>query len=1099
MNKHSNDDFELIESEPQYMNDAELLGTDHPNMQEMLARPFVCMTGDLYGARDRRNTQDGDWKRVEMPLLAWLQGAEKGKRTWGLTRHPENKSKEGASIVLVDAIDGARTDSAIKTMYAVGLDIDSGASLDFVLDKLEDLGLFAIVYTSHSHGKDTLTLKHDDIMRKLKLKESPNRTQIQMYLREHHKDRYDDDFIETIEIEELRHQTKDGLKTILKTRPLDKFRVILPLWEPVELADLAPTVKEWKDVWADAVTGVAVNMLGVSFDSTCADVNRLFFTPRHAPDAEDWYSAVVQGRPLRFEDIEPYSKDKYVRNRGGDADPFAAVGGDHKAQREQFTTESSFDLNAWHRDYKERWLAADVIESFAHDKVRVAGGERPGTVHLECPFEHEHSKPDGTATMAMNPDENEAGYWTIFCRHDSCQGRNKLEFVRQMLEDGWFEESILTDEEWCIPLPDEDQEPEPKDVAATLDKKSKDSAIVSAAKGVAQFCEDEGFLERLIDDISARVSQRKTSVRRLVATGIKEAKTGSQMIAEGGSADGQNPQIILNNFRANSDDVRKVMTDQGDDPVLFHNMGRLVTVETDENANLRFQQTTPERLKARIEDRIDFYRENEKGDLKNVEAPKGIVNRIFQGDLTEYPPIHRIVSAPVCGAEGELVREAGYHKSGILFQPKPGVTIPEIPEEPTEDEVHDAVRKLAVPFREFPLDGMTADEFDAALENGDDVPSFCHLVSFGLTPICRDIIPGPTPIHLARKMKPRTGATTILMHMGYIATLDYVDPMALPDSKAEVVKTFVSMLDEGAPYGLLDNLSSAGEIESDEAASVVTAYPYYKARRLNHSAMIKASVKITWGATGNKTALSPQLAERTLLIQLDPKMEHPEDRKFSLNLSDHIPRHAGEYLYCLLVLVQNWKAKGCPKWEGQSLGGFKSHAEVIGGILEAAGIRGFMKNRGKLKAIAKTEEPTSALLDAAIAAHHAVPGGKAGVLFRAWGTQPPPKKIKNDAGEFIPYEYADHHVVAIRDLLNEHEIALKNLGWVKADSDGAIFYPEKAKQSVSQMVAGLTDDVREWDASKTDSENQHGRYQVQKVRDDQHGALYELVQLPPFE
>lgn len=447
------------------MNNAQLLGEDHPDMQELLSQPAVFMTGDLYGQKDRRNTQDGDWQRVEFSWLDWLKGAEKSKtvsETWGFTRHPVSKRKEGSSIVLADAIDGARKDAAIKTMYAIGLDIDSGASLDDVLDKLEDLGLFAIVYTSFNHGKTQLILKHDDIMRKLKLDASPTLEQVQDYLRHHHKDRYDDDFIASVEMVQPRKQTKDGLRTVLQTRPLDKFRVILPLWEPVELAGLGATVNQWKETWADAVTGVAVNMLGINFDATSCDVNRLFFPPRHPKDATDHYSAIVQGRPLRFEEIEPYSKAKYVKERGATDDPFAAVGGDTGAgQRERFITESGFDLNAWHKKYKSRFLLADVIETYCTDKVRVAGGEKAGTVHLECVYEHEHTTEGGTATMAMNPDECESGYWTIFCRHDACQGRHKLEHLKTMLDEDWFPESVLTDDEWNIPLPDEDMPGQP--------------------------------------------------------------------------------------------------------------------------------------------------------------------------------------------------------------------------------------------------------------------------------------------------------------------------------------------------------------------------------------------------------------------------------------------------------------------------------------------------------------------------------------------------------------------------------------------------------------------------------------------------------------
>jgi len=197
---------------------------------------------------------------------------------------------------------------------------------------------------------------------------------------------------------------------------------------------------------------------GVSFDATSTDVNRLFYSPRHK-DGSEWDCAIVQGRPLRFEEITPYSKAEYVKNRGGSVDPFAA-GTTDTGQRERFESADGFDLNNWHRKYKDRWLAVDVIETFCPDKIRVAGGEKVSTVHFECPFEHEHSSEGGTATMAMNPDATDTGYWTIFCKHDACQGRNKLEYLKEMLDQGWFPESVLYDDEWCLPVADQDIQPD---------------------------------------------------------------------------------------------------------------------------------------------------------------------------------------------------------------------------------------------------------------------------------------------------------------------------------------------------------------------------------------------------------------------------------------------------------------------------------------------------------------------------------------------------------------------------------------------------------------------------------------------------------------
>ena len=99
-------------------------------------------------------------------------------------------------------------------------------------------------------------------------------------------------------------------------------------------------------------------------------------------------------------------------------------------------------------------------------------------MHLECPFEHEHSSEGGTATLAMNPDKTEYGYWTVFCRHDACQGRDKLEFIKAMVDEYWFDEAILTDDEWAIPMADED---DPNDTVIELDDDAIKAAIEVAS------------------------------------------------------------------------------------------------------------------------------------------------------------------------------------------------------------------------------------------------------------------------------------------------------------------------------------------------------------------------------------------------------------------------------------------------------------------------------------------------------------------------------------------------------------------------------------------------------------------------------------------
>lgn len=429
-----------------WLHHAEIRGDTSLDLDDLLDQKFVFMTGEVYPENPRRSTRDGDWKRKELSLNHWINGDQK---SWGLAVHPEAASKHGPSICPSENIGGARKDTAVKTMYAIVTDHDAGASMEDTIQYFEAAGVFAFVCSTYNHLTTRLELKHDDVMRKLALNVSPDLAQIKEYLRLHHATRYDAAFIDAGEIEDARTQTKDGLRIILKVPAIDKFRVVLPLAEPVELADLAPTLAGWKDIWADKVTGVCRNILKAEFDVSSTDINRCFFTPR-SPKGAEFYNCIVMGKPLRFEDIEPFSKTEYVNSRKAQGDPFLA-GGDDGNKREMFLTpDKGRSLNEWHRKNKERFLIVDAIEEYCPDRIRVAGGERDGTLHIECPFEHEHSSSGGTATMTMDPHANNKGFWTIFCRHDSCNGRDKLEFLNQMFIDEWLPESILDDERFYL-------------------------------------------------------------------------------------------------------------------------------------------------------------------------------------------------------------------------------------------------------------------------------------------------------------------------------------------------------------------------------------------------------------------------------------------------------------------------------------------------------------------------------------------------------------------------------------------------------------------------------------------------------------------------
>jgi len=947
---------EASEEAPTKVNDAIVLGDPNRDLGGFLDQEMVFMTGDLYDQGDRRNTRDGDWKKVSAPIITWMSGDGK---TWGLTVHPESNRKQGASIVPSENIDGARKDSAVKTMYAIGIDIDSGTSLQHVLDRLVEEEIFSIVYTTFSHRKAEFELKHDDVVRKMKLSETPNRAQIQEYLRLHHKTRFDREFISKVEIVESRKQTKDGLRIILKTPPIDKFRVVIPLAEPVELADLANTLAEWKDVWADAVTGFCRNTLDAHFDVASCDVNRLFYTPRHPKGDDNWRSYVVMGEPLAFPDIEPYSKAKYLKEREPEGDPFLA--GTTGDVEQYLMPNSGRSLNDWHRKYQSRYLMADMLEVHASEYIRVAGNERQGTVHIECPFEHEHSSSGGTATMATNPEANEHEVWTIFCRHDACAGRHKLEFLQQMLDDGWFSEYVLFDEEFIL-MDDEEEteEVDSDDPFAVVDEVAKFTERTTG-EDIKKVMKRQ--LRLNVDDaVKAAITNKLVEVTALGKREVQNLWKEVRRDREQRTADEDlenfegYPVVNLWDFKKMVEwGVKRIQGYNASKPSLFHYMDGVARIRQNAQAKYHIHILSKDEFASELNQFTTWNHQTMMGDqvrTRGVAAPDDVVKSIYYDVDAVYPPLRGLITSPAFTRDGDLITEPGYHESGLFYAPDITLDIPEVSEKPTQEEVDEAVALIVEEtLADFPFAGLTRPEIVEKVTKGDGVPAVTHVLSMLLLFFCRELVDGPTPGHLLGKPAPGTGASLLTDVVSIVATGNVTPASAMPSNSEEMGKTITALLASGTNMIFFDNINHG--VDSAELASAITS-PEYKARILGRTELVDTEVRCIWTLTGNNVQLSSEILRRCVLIDLDAQSAEPEKRTGWKHddIRGWAKENRGELVWACLTIIQNWIAKGKPQYKKEVLNSFENWSAVMGGILEAAGIGGFLGNRQELKSMA---------------------------------------------------------------------------------------------------------------------------------------------------
>lgn len=959
------------------LNHAYFHGTEPEGLGDFLEREATFLLGQMYGQRDRRNTQDGDWQSLTLTWGAWIggQAGSKVEPAWGFSRHPVGKDKAGASIVLGSSIGGARKAKAMDTMYAMGLDVDSGASLDDTLDRVEGLGLLCFVYTSFNHGKTGLELKRDDVLRKLDLSRDPTDEEIRVFLRDHDKHRYEESFIAGCTIKEQKHQTTEGVKIILDTPPLEKFRLIFPLAEPVKLIDLADTQQAALDLWEDKITGLARNTLGVHFDTSCTDPSRLFYTARHPKESKDWYAAIIMGNPLAFDSIKPMRKAAYTGNR--DSNAFTQAGGETEGNRPpECLTPSGSSLNDWHRHAKDRFMIADLLETLCPDKIRVAGGEAQGHVHIECPFEHEHSEEGGTATMAVNCVDSQNEYWTWFCHHDACQGRHKLEFLEEALRAGWFDESELTnldsgyllevadgEPDPLAPIPAEldDAEMTPVQRAAQLTREHDEETIRKFIKKLWREGADKTVRGNVNDVIAKNTAMTKHDLKPIWKELDAEARKTTQ--------EGEFPEGILTTAPAPeltqyAADAVKAANEKT--PFLFEYMEEPTIVRRGRIKALDRPGKRHALSKVTV-----FQKPKGEGELQHVYPPYDVVDDLFSSDLSDFClPLRGAVDTPFFAADGALVTDTGYHAGSQMYLDSEMV-LDRVSGAPSAEEAQNAARFIVEEcLADFPLGGLTRGEIMAQTFTPSGVPAVANALSFILLHFARNMIHGATPGHVVNKPAPGTGAGYLVDVCTTIRSGAPAPALPMPKNKDELAKTLTAVLLDGESAVFFDNINH--EMDSAELASAMTSPDTgYRARILGKTQTALVQIMSSWVFAANTLTMSDELLRRCILIDLDrkavdPSKYVPEGGWRHKDVREWTREHRTELVHACLTIIQYWVTQGMQRSD-DTLASFENWAGVMGGILTAAGVGGFMGNQDELTGLSDGRDDELASVVQAIA------------------------------------------------------------------------------------------------------------------------------------
>lgn len=371
---------------------------------------------------------------------------------------------------------------------------------------------------------------------------------------------------------------------------------------------------------------------------------------------------------------------------------------------------------------------------------------------------------------------------------------------------------------------------------------------------------------------------------------------------------------------------------------------------------------TVDSFRERLSEVAQFVRATSNEEQVEVSPPIDVCRALIARSANKYPGVphvDKVVDVPILDTDGELIKSRGARPgSSVYYRPNPTL----------EDKIQ--VRTVEGPADLEWAKDLLMEEFLGDFEFAEK-SSQAHALSLLLLPFVREIIPGPTPMHVI--VAPDIGSgKTLLGQAALYPGCGGVPATSASGDDEEWRKRITSELMAGHPAILLDNL--AGKLDSAALAIALTT-GVWRDRQLGSNAQVTLPVRNVWVVTGNNVALTSEQIRRAVPIFLEPGDVRPSERPTEYyrhpDLLEWAKTHRAELVSASLTIVQHWlegpvewteggwvfhRSGGDPLRSKKTLGSFEGWALTMGGILESIGVEGFLDNRDRLE---KESDPES--------------------------------------------------------------------------------------------------------------------------------------------
>lgn len=373
-------------------------------------------------------------------------------------------------------------------------------------------------------------------------------------------------------------------------------------------------------------------------------------------------------------------------------------------------------------------------------------------------------------------------------------------------------------------------------------------------------------------------------------------------------------------------------------PSIFERGGRPVRILIDERGSIGIETLTEASLRGSLARSADWVREGRKGALVDTMPPLAVVQDILSSPERPFPPLAQVIETPTIRQDGAILSAPGYDASTRLYYAAPNdFRLPTLPANPTREHAAKAVAFLVNELLvDFPFENQG---------------SQANAIALMLTAVLLPSLSVKAPLALIDAPQQGTGKSLLASLIVRIATGRPAVMMTAPNNPKsaddEWRKKITAILSAGTGIAVFDNVD--GQLDSPSLAAVLTS-EVWSDRLLGKSEQLTLQSRTCWICTGNNLKPVSDLPRRCYWIRLNAGVAKPFLRSGFRHaaIEDWVQGNRGELIAALLCMARAWFVAGKPRAKVPDLGSFEAWTRIIGGILEFAGVQGFLENAAEL-------------------------------------------------------------------------------------------------------------------------------------------------------